>query len=124
MNNTEAKLISALLKDKQVHALLQANVDNLLQTHKDIWQFIKKYYEINTSVPPTTLVVEKFRDFEPIEDIGTTKYHLEELQAEYLNNNLKESIYSNLEIIKNIEEKRAQEFNPMEILDIFLKINK
>ncbi len=94
MNNTEAKLISALIKDKQVHVLLQANVDNLLQTHKDIWQFIKKYYEVNTSVPPVTLVVEKFRDFEPLEDVGTTKYHLEELQAEYLNNSLKDILRS------------------------------
>jgi replicative DNA helicase len=94
VNNIEAKLISALIKDKQVHVLLQANVDNLMQTHKDIWQFIKKYYEVNTSVPPVTLVVEKFRDFEPIENVGTTKYHLEELQAEYLNNNLKDILRS------------------------------
>lgn len=41
-----------------------------------------------------------------------------------LKNNLKGSIYSNLEIIKNIEEKRAQEFTPIEILNIFFKINK
>jgi len=30
VNNTEAKLITAVLNDKQVHVLLQANVDNLL----------------------------------------------------------------------------------------------
>jgi hypothetical protein len=33
VNNTEAKLISAVLEDKQAHVLLQANVDNLLITH-------------------------------------------------------------------------------------------
>lgn len=94
MNNTEAKLISALLSDKQVNVLLQANVDNLLKTHLDIWTFIRKYYEINTSVPPVALVVEKFRDFEPVQDVGTTKYHLEELQAEYLNDSLKDILRS------------------------------
>ena len=94
MNNTEAKLISALLSDKQVNALLQANVDNLLKTHSDIWTFIRKYYEVNTSVPPVALVVEKFRDFEPVQDVGTTKYHLEELQAEYLNDSLKDILRS------------------------------
>lgn len=94
MNNTEAKLISALLSDKQVNVLLQANVDNLLKTHSDIWTFIRKYYEINTSVPPVALVVEKFRDFEPVQDVGTTKYHLEELQAEYLNDSLKDILRS------------------------------
>lgn len=90
MSNTEAKLISAVLQDKQVHVLLQANVDNLLRTHKDIWQFIRNYSEANASVPPVSLVVEKFRDFVPVEGIGATKYHLEELQGEFLNDSVKE----------------------------------
>lgn len=90
MTNTEARLISAVLQDKQVHVLLQANVENLLRTHKDIWTFIRNYSETNASVPPISLVVEKFRDFTPIEDVGATKYHLEELQAEFLNDSVKE----------------------------------
>ena len=90
MSNVEAKLISAVLKDKQVHVLLQANVENLLRTHTDVWQFIRKYSEINGSVPPTSLVIEKFRDFATTEDVGSTKHHLEELQAEYLNSSLKD----------------------------------
>ena len=94
MNNTEAKLISAVLEDKQLHVLLQANVDNLLRTHSDIWQFIRKYSEANGTVPPVSLVVEKFRDFEPIRDVGATKHHLEELQTEYLNDSLKDILRS------------------------------
>ena len=83
MNNTEAKLITAVLNDKQVHVLLQANVDNLLRTHNDVWEFIRLYSENNQSVPPVSLVVEKFRDFVPVEGVGATKHHLEELQTEY-----------------------------------------
>lgn len=94
MNNTEAKLISAVLQDKQIHVLLQANVENLLRTHTDIWQFIRSYSELNQSVPPLSLVVEKFRDFTPVEGIGATKYHLEELQGEYLNDSLKDIVRS------------------------------
>ena len=94
MNNTESKLISAVLDDKQVHVLLQANVDNILRTHNDIWDFIRTYTERNGSVPPTSLVVEKFRDFQPVQGIGSTKHHLEELQAEYLNDSLKEILRS------------------------------
>ena len=90
MSNVEAKLISAVLKDKQIHVLLQANVENLLRTHTDVWQFIRKYSEVNSSVPPVTLVIEKFRDFATTEDVGSTKHHLEELQAEYLNSSLKD----------------------------------
>ena len=94
MNNTESKLITALLKDKQMHVLLQANVENLLKTHTDLWLFIRKYYEANTAVPPESLVVEKFRDFQTIENVGATKYHLEELQAEYLTDSLKDILRS------------------------------
>ena len=90
MSNTEAKLLSAVLEDKQVHVLLQANVDNLLRTHNDVWQFIRNYFENNHSVPPVGLVVEKFRDFEPLKGVGATKHHLDELQVEYLNDSLKD----------------------------------
>ena len=90
MNNTEAKLITAVLKDKQLHVLLQANAEGMLRTHADIWQFVRKYYEQNTTVPPVDLVVEKFRDFTPVEGVGSTKHHLEELQHEYLNDSLRE----------------------------------
>jgi len=90
VNNTESKLISAVLADKQVHVLLQANVENILRTHNDIWTFIRNYSEANGTVPPVSLVVEKFRDFAPIDGVGATKYHLEELQAEYLNDSLKD----------------------------------
>jgi replicative DNA helicase len=94
VNNTESKLISAVLADKQIHVLLQANVDTLLRTHNDIWNFIRNYSENNGSLPPSTLVVEKFRDFQPVAEIGSTKHHLEELQIEYLNDSLKDILRS------------------------------
>ena len=94
MNNTESKLITAVLKDKQIHVLLQANVDNLLTTHNDIWNFVRLYSENNQCLPPADLVREKFRDFEPIENVGSTKHHLKELQAEYLNESLKDILRS------------------------------
>jgi len=94
VNNTEAKVISALLQDKQMHVLLQANVENLLRTHNDVWNFIRLYFDNNGAVPPTSLVVEKFRDFQPVDGIGATKHHLEELQTEYLNDSLKDILRS------------------------------
>ena len=94
MNNTEARVISALLQDKQMHVLLQANVENLLRTHNDVWNFIRLYFDNNGTVPPVSLVVEKFRDFQPVDGIGATKHHLEELQTEYLNDSLKDILRS------------------------------
>lgn len=94
MSDVESKVISAVLEDKQIHILLQANVDKLLKTHKDVWDFIRNYSEHNGSIPPKSLVVEKFRDFEPVKDIGATKHHLQELQSEHLNESLKDMLRS------------------------------
>ena len=109
MNNTEARVISALLEDKQMHVLLQANVENLLRTHNDIWNFIRLYFENNGSVPPVSLVVEKFRDFEPVAGIGATKHHLEELQTEYLNDSLKDILRSAAGEVQGGEGSKALE---------------
>ena len=109
MNNTEAKLISAVLNDKQVHVLLQANVDNLLRTHTDVWNFIRNYFEHNSSVPPVNLVVEKFRDFQPVDGVGATKHHLEELQTEYLTDTLKDILRSAAGDVQQGEGNKALE---------------
>jgi replicative DNA helicase len=94
VSSVEDKLISAVLEDKQLHVLLQADVEKLLRTHTDIWQFIRKYAEINGSVPPKSVVVDKFRDFSPVDGVGATKHHLEELQGEYLESSIKEILVS------------------------------
>jgi replicative DNA helicase len=90
----EAKVLSAVLKDKQLHVLLQANPDSLFRTHKDVWDFIKQYSEQNSVVPSIPLVVEKFRDFDPVGEIGNTKYHLEELRTSYLQDSLSNVLMS------------------------------
>jgi replicative DNA helicase len=109
MNDVESKVISAVLEDKQVHVLLQANVDNLLKTHGDIWQFIRNYVEHNGSVPPTSLVVEKFRDFHPVDGVGATKHHLDELQTEYLNDSLREILRSSASEVQSGHGNQALE---------------
>ena len=109
MNNTEAKVISAVLEDKQLHVLLQANVETLLRTHNDVWNFIRLYAENNGTIPPTSLVVEKFRDFQPVAGVGATKHHLEELQSEYLNDSLKDILRSAAGEVQNGQGSMALE---------------
>lgn len=87
--NLEAKTLSAVLNDKQMHVLLQANIDQILRTHGDIWTFIREYYEENQTVPPLNIVKEKFPDFDYSSDTGATKHHLNELRTEYLNDSVK-----------------------------------
>ena len=87
--NLEDKIISAVLKDKQVHVLLQANVDNMLRTHSDIWGFVRDYYESNQSVPPVNIIKQKFSDFDYQDDVGSTKHHLDELRSSYMEDGIK-----------------------------------
>jgi replicative DNA helicase len=94
MANLEDKVLSAVLKDKQIHVLLQANVDSLLKTHNDIWTFVKDYYEGNHALPPVKIVQENFSDFNYSEDVGGTKHHLDELRADYLNDSLRTTLRS------------------------------
>ena len=94
MANLEDKVLSAVLKDKQIHVLLQANIDGLLRTHSDIWDFIKDYYDGNQSLPPVKIIQERFSEFHYSDDVGGTKHHLDELRSDYLNDNLRLTLRS------------------------------
>jgi replicative DNA helicase len=112
MANLEAKTISAVLNDKQVHVLLQANVDTLLRTHNDIWLFIRNYYEQNQIAPSAKIVKEKFPDFDYAQDTGATKHHLDELRQEYLNDNVK--------IMLRTAANEVQDGNSLSAVDFLL----
>ena len=90
--NLESRVLSAVLNDKQMHILMQANVDALLKTHNDIWAFIRGYYDQTQSIPPSKIVLEKFPSFEFSEDTGATAYHLDELRAEFLNDGVRSAL--------------------------------
>lgn len=90
--NLEARTLSAVLNDKQMHVLMQANVSSLLKTHNDIWDFIRNYYDQNQSVPAVGLVKERYPSFEYMTDTGATKYHLDELRNEFLNDSVRSTL--------------------------------
>lgn len=110
--NLEAKTLSAVLNDKQVHVLLQANVDQLLRTHNDVWEFIRNYYEQNQAVPSSKIVKERFADFDYAPETGATKHHLDELRQEYLNDNVK--------IMLRNAANQVQDGDSLSALDILL----
>lgn len=89
MANIESKVLSAVLNDKQFHVLLQGNVDRLLRTNTDVWDFMRSYYEQNQSVPSADIVQGKFVDFDYIPETGATKHHLDELRSQYLEDHVK-----------------------------------
>lgn len=87
--NTEAEVISAVCKNKDISTLLADNVDELFTSHKDIWDGLKSYYYKFKAVPEPGILIEKFKDFEIVKTDAATGYYLDKLKNEYLSNKLK-----------------------------------
>ena len=83
--NTEATLISAVCKNKDISTLLADNVDDLFTSHRDIWEGLKSYYYKFKAVPEIGVLQEKFKDLEPdLNAKAETGYYLDKLKNEYL----------------------------------------
>lgn len=90
--NTEAELISAVCKNKDISVLLSDNVDDIFTSHRDIWDSLKSYYYKFKAVPEAGILMERFKDFDPVETKAETGYYLDKLKNEYLTNKLKNII--------------------------------
>jgi replicative DNA helicase len=87
--NTEAEVISAVCKNKDISTLLADNVDEIFTSHRDIWESLKSYYYKFKAVPEVGILSERFRDFEPVNTKAETGYYLDKLKNEYLSSRLK-----------------------------------
>lgn len=93
--NPEARLINAVCKNKDLHTLLEGDVDALFTSYKDVWEKgVKGYYYKYGTVPDASLVADKFRDFEVIDTGPTnTKYFVDELREDYLKSRLRNVLF-------------------------------
>lgn len=88
--NTEATLISAVCKNKDISVLLADNVDELFVSHKDVWDGLKSYYAKFRAVPEVGVLQDKFKDFDADSNAtAETGYYLDKLKNEYLTAKLK-----------------------------------
>jgi replicative DNA helicase len=104
---TESKLISAILNDKEIYYVLQSTPELLFKTHKDVWDFVRKYSEQNSDTPPISVVEQKFEDFTFTKDVGSTQHHLNELKAEYLRSSLEQILMSTASDLKKIQPEKV-----------------
>lgn len=82
--NTEAAVITSVCKNKDISTILADNVDEIFQSHRDVWEGLKSYYYKFKSVPEVNVLTEKFRDFEPVNVNAETGYYVDQLKNEYL----------------------------------------
>ncbi len=90
--NTEAELLSSVCKNKDISVLLADNVDEIFTSHADIWNSLKTYYYKFKAVPEVGILMERHKDFEPVDTNAQTGYYLDKLKNEYLTNKLKSII--------------------------------
>ena len=87
--NTEAELISAVCKNKDISTLLADNADELFTSHRDIWDSLKSYYYKFKAVPEVGVLMERHKDFEPVTTKAETGYYLDKLKNEFVSSRLK-----------------------------------
>jgi replicative DNA helicase len=106
--NTEATLISAVCKNKDISTLLADNVDELFTSHKDIWEGLKSYYYKFKAVPEAGILLERFKDFEIDTNIkAETGYYLDKLKNEYLSNRIKNILIKSGSMLKEDAASRV-----------------
>jgi replicative DNA helicase len=105
--NTEAELLSAVCKNKDISTLLADNVDEIFTSHKDIWDSLKAYYYKFKAVPEAGILMERFKDFEPVDTKAETGYYLDKLKNEYLTGRLKNIILQSGSALKEDAASRV-----------------
>jgi hypothetical protein len=93
--NTEAAVISAICTNKDISTVLSDNVDDIFQSHRDVWEGLKAYYLKFRAVPDVSVLQEKFKDFEPESVKGETGYYLDTLKNEFLTTRIKDILLKN-----------------------------
>ena len=103
----EAEVITALCKNKDIHVLFENNVENLLLNCGDIWDFTKDYYNETRQVPDISIIVDRFKDFDPVVTTSPTVYAVNRLKETYLDETLRGSVKKAAQLLQGNESSKA-----------------
>jgi len=90
--SNEARVLSALLKRKDLLDVMNNSPAALFESHKDIWDFIFNYYKRYREVPSLDAVMEEFPDFEYVDVPDATGHYIDILRKERMREALKRMI--------------------------------
>src|ERR1035437_4686184 len=89
MASKEATVLSAVLKNKDIHVILGER-EELFGSYQDVFSFIKDYYVQYKAVPDLSLIKTNFGSVEFPETTAATPYLLEDLRNEYISNRMEQ----------------------------------
>lgn len=87
--NIEAAVITSVCQNKDISVVMADNVDDIFQSHRDVWEGLKSYYLKFRAVPDVSVLQEKFKDFSSENVKGETAYYLDQLKNDYLSSKIK-----------------------------------
>lgn len=89
---TAALAINAVVKNKDVPAIMKPGIDVLFEDgYSDVLAFVKKHYSKYRALPDISVVVDNFEFFDELEVKGEAEYYIDKLREEY-----KESVLENI----------------------------
>jgi replicative DNA helicase len=87
--NIEAAVITSVCQNKDISVVMADNVDDIFQSHRDVWEGLKSYYLKFRAVPDVSVLQERFKDFASENVKGETAYYLDQLKNDYLSSKIK-----------------------------------
>ena len=102
----EVEVISAVCKNKDIHILYENNIDSMLKSCADVWDFVKEYYNETKQIPDKDLIATRFRDFEPV-DAGPTIYHVNRLKETFLDDSLRSAVKKAAQLLQDNQSSNA-----------------
>jgi len=102
----EVEVISAVCKNKDIHILYENNVDSMIKSCADVWDFVKEYYNETKQIPDKDLLATRFRDFEPV-DAGPTIYHVNRLKETFLDDSLRNAVKRAAQLLQDNQSSNA-----------------
>ena len=90
--NAEARLITAVCENGDIAPVLTADIDEMFVTHGDVWEGVKEHYFKYHTVPNLVDIEREFGDFERAEVGNPTKYYVDEVKDNYVNDRLRNII--------------------------------
>jgi replicative DNA helicase len=103
----EVEVISAVCENKDIHVLFENNVDYMMQSCGDVWDFVKEYYNETRQVPPTDLLQTRFRDFDTIENPSPTIYAVNRLKETFLDESLRTTVRKAAQFLQDNQSGKA-----------------
>jgi len=83
--NSEAGLIAAICTNKDISQAIEAGVDDRLNSHRDIFEWVRNHYLQHREVPDIELVQQQFPSFEPPKVSAATSFFIEQVNDAHMN---------------------------------------